>query len=96
MAMVFCSRSLRRMFGAEADVGIRSQMENKLGAVQGSLHTVGVEKIPFDQSESSVVQRAAEEFPLAGGKVIVPGHFVAKPQQAVCQGAADKARASRH
>ena len=85
-----------RMFSAEANIRICCEVKDKLGAFHAGFHTVGIEKVPFDQSESSVVQRGAEKFPLPGGEVVVSDNLMPERQQAVGQSAADKARASSY
>ena len=61
VAMVFCSRSLARMLGAEAHVGVGREMEDELAAAHRRGQALEIERVAFDQREAVAIAAASSE-----------------------------------
>ena len=60
VTMVFCSRS-RRDGRAKADIGVRREVEDHVGAGHRALDGVQVQQVAFHQAEARAGLRAIQE-----------------------------------
>ena len=84
------------MVRAEADIGVRRQVEYEIGARHGARDGVQIQQIALHQAEPRKRPRALQKAPESGGQVVESSNVVPFGQQAVHQVAADEPRGSRN
>src|ERR1035437_2870424 len=61
---------LGRMFEAEADIGVRGEMKNRVATGHRLGERGQIKIVAFDKFETGFFQRAFQKFFLAGGKIV--------------------------
>jgi hypothetical protein len=85
-----------RVLSPETDIRISSQMKHYIAASDGFSQDACVQQVALQKFESLIPASIVKECKPAGRKIVESGDLMAMRKQAVCEIAADKARASRY
>ena len=76
------------------DIRIRGEMEHGVASLERAPKTFAVEHVTLHELDTGVLECARDELSPATGQVVVDDDLDSRAAQAVCERAADKARAA--